>query len=176
MPYRDFRKVTKMSEVYRIATIDDAEEQFKVIDGAYESIRELGITFRAANADIEMIRENILENTSYVLEIDGSIAATISMKNLPELTELPFLYWFAVLPAFKNQGVGNRLHSYVEEVVVRNTLLAPGVVLATSKNHPWLLPMYERKGYEAFFERPLGDTDTLIFLKKTLIEQGQPAL
>ncbi|MDQ0887038.1 thiamine pyrophosphokinase [Paenibacillus sp. V4I9] len=55
-----------MSEIYRLATIEDAEEQFKVIDGAYESIRELGITFRAANGDIDLIRENLLELTSYV--------------------------------------------------------------------------------------------------------------
>lgn len=164
-----------MSEIYRLATIEDAEEQFKVIDGAYESIRELGITFRAANADIDLILENLIENTSYVLEIDGSIAATISLKNLPELTELPFLYWFAVLPEFKNQGVGNRLLTYVEEVIVRDTLLSSGVVLATSKNHPWLLPMYERKGYQAFHERPLGETDTLVYMKKTLFDQVQLA-
>jgi GNAT superfamily N-acetyltransferase len=164
-----------MNEIYRLATIEDVEEQFRVIDGAYASIRELGITFRAANADIDLIRENLLENTSYVLEIDGSIAATISLKNLPELTDLPFLYWFAVLPEFKHQGVGNRLLTYVEEVIVRDTLLSSGVVLATSKNHPWLLPMYERKGYQAFHERPLGETDTLVFLKKTLFEQVQIA-
>ncbi|MEC0231317.1 GNAT family N-acetyltransferase [Paenibacillus alba] len=164
-----------MSEIYRLATIADAEEQFKVIHEAYASIRELGITFRAANAELEVICENLAANTSYVLEINGSIAATLSLKNLPELTELPFLYWFAVAPAFKNQGVGNRLLAYVEEVIVRDTLLATGVVLATSKNHPWLLPMYERKGYAAFFERPLGETDTLVFMKKTLFSHADIA-
>ncbi|NQX65270.1 GNAT family N-acetyltransferase [Paenibacillus alba] len=164
-----------MSEIYRLATIEDAEEQFKVIHDAYASIRELGITFKAANADIEVIRENLAANTSYVLEINGSIAATLSLKNLPELTDLPFLYWFAVAPAFKNQGVGNRLLAYVEEVIVRDTLLAAGVVLATSKKHPWLLPMYERKGYAAFFERPLGETDTLVFMKKTLFSHADIA-
>ncbi|GGI43708.1 N-acetyltransferase [Paenibacillus marchantiophytorum] len=164
-----------MSEVYRLATIDDAEEQFQVIHRAYASIRELGITFLAANADIDLIKDNLLNNTNYVLEIDGSIAATLSLKNLPELTELPFLYWFAVSPAYKNQGIGNRLLAYVEEVIVRDTLLADGVVLATSQNHPWLLTMYQRKGYEAFFQRPLGDSDTLIFLKKKLLKQASLA-
>jgi ribosomal protein S18 acetylase RimI-like enzyme len=89
-----------------------------------------------------MIRENIIHNACYVLEIDGSIAATISLKNLEEVTDLPFLYWFAVLPFYKNQGIGNRLLTYVEEAIVRDTLLAPGVVLATSRKHPWLLAMY----------------------------------
>ncbi|TXK79838.1 GNAT family N-acetyltransferase [Paenibacillus sp. N3.4] len=164
-----------MSEIFRLANIQDAEEHLQVITEAYETIRDLGISFRAAHADLNMITENIIHNSTYVLEIDGKMAATISMKNLEEVTDLPFLYWFAVRPEYKNQGVGNRLLTYVEEVVVRDTLLEKGVVLATSKKHPWLLPMYERKGYEAFFERPLGDSDVLIFLKKTLIQQEQLA-
>ncbi|NEW05096.1 GNAT family N-acetyltransferase [Paenibacillus sp. SYP-B3998] len=162
-----------MSDKYRLATNADAEMMLEVISQAYESIRELGIAFRAASADLDMISENIINSSCYVLEIDGSIVATISLKNLEEVTDLPFLYWFAVLPSYKNQGVGNRLLTYVEEVVVRDTLLAPGVVLATSRNHPWLLAMYERKGYEPFHEKPLGEADTLIFLKKTLIKHTQ---
>jgi GNAT superfamily N-acetyltransferase len=161
-----------MRDVYRLATVQDADEVLQVIYQAYETIRELGITFHAAHADIEMITNNIIQNCCYVLEINGSIAATISLKDLEEVTDLPFLYWFAVLPSFKNQGVGNRLLTYVEEVIIRDTLLAPGVVLATSQKHPWLLAMYERKGYERFYERALGESDTLVFLKKALIQQS----
>ncbi|MEW9701354.1 GNAT family N-acetyltransferase [Paenibacillus sp. SI8] len=162
-----------LSHVYRLATEVDAEAIFQVIDQAYESIRELGIAFRAAHATIEMVTENIVHNACYILEINGSIAATLSLKSLEELTDLPFLYWFAVQPAYKNQGIGNLLITYVEEVVIRDTLLATGVVLATSVKHPWLLAMYERKGYERFHQRALGDDDTLVYLKKALIPQTQ---
>lgn len=164
-----------MGDVYRLATNEDAEEVFQVIVQAYETIRELGISFRAATADLDMIKENISQNACYVLEINGSIAATISLKNLEELTDLPFLYWFAVKPSFKNQGIGNRLLIYIEEVVVRDTLLAPGVVLATSQKHPWLLAMYERKGYVRFTEKALGESDTLVFLKKSLMKHTKLA-
>ncbi|WP_248923994.1 GNAT family N-acetyltransferase [Paenibacillus hamazuiensis] len=158
-----------MGEIIRQAAEADAERLFQVISEAYRSIRELGIEFRAVHADLDMVRSNVAEHTCYVLELDGVIAATLSLKSLPEVTPHPFVYWFAVDPAASGRGIGSRLLTYVERDVVRDTLLAPAVVLATSRKHPWLLPMYRRRGYEPFFERPLGQDDTLVFMKKTLL-------
>ena len=157
-----------MSYSYRLAAESDAEQVLRVIQGAYESIRQLGIEFRAVNADLEMITDNIKDNSCYILLDGDSIVATLSLKSLKEVTAHPFLYWFAVDPARGGQGLGDLLLTYVEEKIVRDTLLAEAVTLATSKKHPWLLPMYERRGYERFFERDLGTDDKLVYLTKKL--------
>ncbi|WP_282935935.1 GNAT family N-acetyltransferase [Paenibacillus sp. RC67] len=157
-----------MSYTYRLAAEEDAEQVLYVIQGAYESIRQLGIEFRAVHADLDMIVTNIKDNSCYILIHDGSVAATLSLKPLPEVTPHPFLYWFAVDPERSGQGLGDHLLTYVEEHIVRDTLNADAVTLATSKKHPWLLPMYERRGYERFFERDLGKDDQLVYLTKKL--------
>lgn len=161
-----------MSEIYRLAGPEDAGELLEVISGAYQSIRDLNIEFRAVHADLEMVRSNIQDNHCYVLQLDGAIAATISLKLQHDASEFPFLYWFAVHPRYANQGIGSRLLSFVEKRIVRDVHKAQAVTLATSKKHPWLLPMYERKGYRRFFERDLGTDDKLIFLKKVLVPEA----
>ncbi|WP_426445945.1 GNAT family N-acetyltransferase [Paenibacillus sp. S-38] len=161
-----------MTEVYRLAAAEDAEELLALILGAYQTIRELNIAFTAAQADLDLVRGNIVNNSCYVLEIDGEIAATISLKSLEEVTPHPFLYWFAVDPKQKGRGVGRRLLDHVEDTVVRLGLQASAVTLATSRKHPWLLPMYERRGYRPFFERDLGDDDKLVFMTKVLLQEA----
>jgi len=157
-----------MSYSYRLAAEDDAEQVLRVIQGAYESIRQLGIEFRAVHADLEMVADNIRDNACYVLLDEDSIVATLSLKSLKEVTPHPFLYWFAVDPLRSGQGLGDLLLTYVEERIVRDQLHAEAVTLATSRKHPWLLPMYERRGYERFFERDLGTDDKLVYLTKKL--------
>ncbi len=165
-------EVRKVSDTYRLATWKDAETLLDLITRAYESIRALDIAFTATEADLGMIQDNLTQHTCYVLEQNGSLVATISLKTLEEVTEYPFLYWFAVDPARANRGIGSKLLRYVEETVVRDTLQAPAVTLATSRKHPWLLAMYEKRGYVPFYERELGHDDTLVFLKKQLVGTG----
>ncbi|MCZ8521708.1 MULTISPECIES: GNAT family N-acetyltransferase [Paenibacillus] len=162
-----------MSEVYRLADAGDAEELLALILGAYQTIRELNIAFTAAQADIDLVRGNIVDNSCYVLEIDGEIAATVSLKSLEEVTPHPFLYWLAVDPKRKGQGLGRKLLDHLEGTVIRQGLQASAVTLATSRKHPWLLAMYERRGYRPFFERDLGTDDKLVFLTKRLTEEAE---
>ncbi|MEK8128748.1 GNAT family N-acetyltransferase [Paenibacillus filicis] len=157
-----------MSITYRLAVAQDAEHILRVIKGAYTSIERLGIAFRAVHADLDMVLDNIIQQSCYVLVQDGTILATLSLRSNSEVTPHPFLYWFAVDPAWGGKGIGSLLLTYVEETVVRDELKASAVTLATSRKHPWLLPMYERRGYERFFERALGTDDQLIFLTKPL--------
>ncbi|CAM5790699.1 GNAT family N-acetyltransferase [Brevibacillus borstelensis] len=164
-----------MSDQFRLATVKDAEKLLELIKRAYQTIRELEIEFTAVHADMEMILENLSEHTCFVLEREGRLLATISLRSLVEVTEYPFLYWFAVDPDCKNQGIGSRLLRYVEETVVRDTLHAPCATLATSRKHPWLLSMYERNGYIPFYERDLGHDDKLVFLQKRLIHSPTAA-
>lgn len=161
-----------MSEIYRLAVIEDGERLLTVIYEAYVTIRELELHWPAANANLALIQENIANSECYVLEIDGEIKATVTLskgEEIKALTDLPFLKWFAVDPAAQGKGVGNKLLTWVEEHIIREKLAAPAVTLATAEKHPWLLPMYERRGYERFvaFDPQNGD-GTMHLLKKVV--------
>ncbi len=69
-----------MSRQYRLATEADADELLSLTLRAYEPIRKLGINFAAATADKELVLNNIQKNACYVLEEDGRILATISLR------------------------------------------------------------------------------------------------
>lgn len=157
-----------MSELFRLATVEDAEELLDLTLRAYEPIRKLGIKFPAATATIQLVKENIQNSRCYIMEINGKIVATITARTYKEITNWPFLWWFAVDPLVKKKGVGSKLLTWVEETVIRDQLGAPAVTLATSDRHPWLIPMYERKGYERFFEVDQGEEGKGVFLRKIL--------
>ncbi|MEH6943079.1 GNAT family N-acetyltransferase [Bacillus sp. JJ722] len=158
-----------MTEQYRIATLKDAEAVLDVTHRAYEPIREMRLPFPAATATIDMMKENIYKHATYVAEDDGRLIATITLiypwGHWRNDAQYPYVWWFAVDPAFKKQGVGNRLLTYIEETIVRDTLKAPELTLATSIHHPWLIPMYERRGYKKVELIEL-ENDTVYVLRK----------
>lgn len=162
-----------MNDIYRLATLDDAEELLGVILRAYETIRELGINFPAAYADIEMVRDTVASHECYVFERDGKIIATVTisepMEQLKAIADFPFIMKFAVEPAFKGQGVGNRLLTWVEEDIARDKWKAEAVTLGTAERHPWLVQMYERRGYECIYEHETEDDGKMVLMKKQLI-------
>jgi GNAT superfamily N-acetyltransferase len=170
------RGETCMSEVYRLATPEDAERLLHVIYEAYETIRELELHWPAANADLALIQDNIAMNECYVLELDGEIVATLTLSK-EKLnrwnTDLPFLKWFAVDPKYQGIGIGTKLLTWVEEAVIRDKLGAPAVTLATAEKHPWLLPMYERKGYVRIESVDRGNGDGTMHLLRKIVN---PAL
>lgn len=87
-----------MSEVYRLAELKDAEQLLDVTYRAYQLIRELGLHWPAANADLALIEDNITANECYVLEVDGAVVATITLSKEEEIRKfspLPFVKWFA---------------------------------------------------------------------------------
>ncbi len=91
-----------MSRQYRLATEADADELLSLTLRAYEPIRKLGINFAAATADKELVLTNIQKNACYVLEEDGRILATISLRMPwgpnPGPYGVPHIWWFAVDP------------------------------------------------------------------------------
>lgn len=165
----------KMSkDTFRLATVADADEILDLTLKAYKPIRDLNISFSAAFADIHLITDNINGNSTYVLERDSKIIATITVRfpwNDENLSfRYPFIWWFAVHSDYKKNGEGKKLLKYVEETVLRDTLKAPAVILATSTKHPWLVEMYKRKGYEIYFEKKI-EGDTLVYMHKELIPE-----
>jgi len=161
-----------LAETVRLAELRDAERVREVIYEAYALIRELNLHWPAAHADVALVRDNIAENDCYVIEADGIIAGTITLSRKGEarqFTDLPFLKWFAVHPDYQGFGIGGRLLDYVEREIVLGRHGAPAVTLATAEKHPWLLPMYERRGYERYIAFDPGNGDgTMHLLRKIL--------
>ncbi|WP_060863396.1 hypothetical protein [Paenibacillus riograndensis] len=54
-----------MGEVYRLAELKDAERLLDITYRAYETIRELGLHWPAATADLALIKDNIAKNECY---------------------------------------------------------------------------------------------------------------
>jgi predicted N-acetyltransferase YhbS len=165
-----------MAEKVRLAQPEDAERVREVIHEAYALIRELNLHWPAAHADTALVRDNIAENDCYVIEVDGVIAGTITLSRTEEarqFTDLPFLKWFAVHPEYQGKGIGGRLLDHVEREIVLGRHGAPAVTLATAEKHPWLLPMYERRGYERFIAFDPGNGDGTIHLLRKILDPGR---
>lgn len=159
-----------MKNEFRLATNDDADNLLNVTLQAYKPIRELAIPFLAATADLALVKKNISQNLCYVYEEDKRIAATVSIRmpwgEHPGPFAVPHLWWFAVDPSFARKGVGSKLLHLVEEEIIKNMFKSPGVSLGTAKEHPWLVEMYERKGYVQDKEKHLAEGYTTVFLYK----------
>ncbi|WP_028393074.1 GNAT family N-acetyltransferase [Bacillus cihuensis] len=160
-----------MTEIIRLATLDDAERLLHVTLRAYKPIRELDIKWPAATADIELVKKNITDFSCYVLEKDGIIIATVTVRTFAEVPDLTCVWWFAVDPNYKGFGYGKKILDWVEEVVIRDQLNQSAVGLGTSPRHPWLVSMYERRGYEQIFETTHGDGQIGVFMRKSLLPE-----
>ncbi|MBA9025114.1 GNAT family N-acetyltransferase [Peribacillus huizhouensis] len=160
-----------MTEIIRLATLDDAERLLHVTLRAYKPIRKLDIKWPAATADIELVKKNITDFSCYVLEKDGIIIATVTVRTFAEVPDLTCVWWFAVDPNYKGFGYGKKILDWVEEVVIRDQLNQSAVGLGTSPRHPWLVSMYERRGYEQIFETNHGDGQIGVFMRKSLLAE-----
>ena len=52
----------------RVAHEQDAEELHSIMQVAFSPLRELGIDWPSVHADLEMVRDNLRQNTTFVLE------------------------------------------------------------------------------------------------------------
>lgn len=163
-------------DVIRVAVKEDAEEFLTLMQSAFKPLKDLGIEWPSVNVGLKDVTDNIVNSTAYVLERDGELISTITIR-FPwdediNISGYPFVWWFATKPEYKGQGKGDKLLTYVEETILRDTVKAPAVVLGTSlKFHPWLKGIYERRGYELYFEheQEYGDIDGL--MHKVLIPE-----
>jgi len=158
---------------YRQATLKDAPELLDLSLRAYAPIRELGIHFAAATADLALVEKNVRENMCFVMEEDGRIVSTISARMpwgpSPGPYGVPHLWWFASDPDAGRKGIGREMITWAEETMIRDTLKSPAVSLGTADKHPWLIDMYKRRGYEIQGSKDLGKGHLTIYMKKILI-------
>ncbi|MDP4097086.1 GNAT family N-acetyltransferase [Paenibacillus sp. P96] len=168
-----------MGEQFRLAGLPDAERLRALIFAAYSPIRELELHWPAANASLEQIQGNIVQNECYVLEADGTIVATITLSkgdDVKHITDLPFIKWFAVDPADQGKGYGGRLLDWVETRIIRDKLGASAVTLGTAEKHPWLLSMYERRGYESIYSFDPGNGDGVGHLLRKVVNPYEQSM
>lgn len=160
----------------RIAEQADAKELQQLMYEAFTPLRELGINWPSVNADVESVLKNLTESTTFVLENDDEIISTITVRypwqGKRRISIYPFMWWFATKPKYEGQGLGSKLLTYVEETFLRDTLKAPAVTLGTSaRKHPWLLSIYEKRGYEIYDEHESDDGDLGVIMRKVLIPE-----
>ncbi|MDK2599743.1 GNAT family N-acetyltransferase [Bacillus stercoris] len=160
-----------MKPQYRLAVERDAEQLLELTLRAYEPIRKLGIRFAAAHADLDLVLKNIRKNACYVMEEDGRIIATISLR-MPwghSRDRMAFrISGGSLWTPIPVKGIGTKLLQWLEETILRDTLKVPFVSLGTADKHPWLIEMYERKGYVRSGEQDLGKGHITVYMKKQL--------
>lgn len=69
-----------MGYTFRLATEADIEALLELTTRAYEPIRELGIQFQAAHADFALVQKNVQKNLCYVMEENGELLSTLSLR------------------------------------------------------------------------------------------------
>ena len=132
-----------MSEIQiRIANEQDTKEIHQLMYDAFTPLRNLGINWPSVNATLDVVRDNLKHNTTFVLENEKEIISTITVRYPWETTKqisgYPFVWWFAIHPSYDGRGYGSQLLKYVEETFLRDTLKAAAVTLGTSARiHPW---------------------------------------
>lgn len=67
-------------DIFRVATVDDAPEFLELLSSAFQSVKELGIDWPSTNADLAMVTENIVNSSAFVLERNGKLISTITVR------------------------------------------------------------------------------------------------
>nr|WP_113866040.1 GNAT family N-acetyltransferase [Brenneria salicis]NMN90156.1 ribosomal protein S18 acetylase RimI-like enzyme [Brenneria salicis ATCC 15712 = DSM 30166]RBP63223.1 ribosomal protein S18 acetylase RimI-like enzyme [Brenneria salicis ATCC 15712 = DSM 30166]RLM30881.1 GNAT family N-acetyltransferase [Brenneria salicis ATCC 15712 = DSM 30166] len=164
-----------MSTVFRQATLEDDESFLALALAAFEPIRRLGINFSAAHADIEMVRRHIASHGVYVMEKDGTMVSSFTIRYPwgpePGPYGLPHLGWFATHPDYKKQGLGRQMMAWLEQNVLIAQLKAPAVSLGTAQSHPWLVEMYKNYGFREIGQANLGKGHLTIYMEKIFDDQ-----
>ena len=109
-----------MSETnIRIANMEDAEELHQLMYDAFTPLRELGIDWPSVNADLEMVKNNLENNTTFVMVKGNEIISTITVRypwgSVRSISGYPLYGGFATKPSYDGQGYGSQLLRYVEE-------------------------------------------------------------
>ncbi|WP_414840797.1 GNAT family N-acetyltransferase [Enterococcus saccharolyticus] len=159
----------------RIATKEDAPAFLELIQESFQEVKDYGIDWPSTNATLESVIENIETGIALVLEREGRLISTITVRqpweNETPISNYPFLWWFATADELKGQGIGKKFIKQVEEEFLVKVLKAPAYVIGTSgRKHPWLLDMYLRNGYQILTTREDED-DTGVALYKVLIPE-----
>lgn len=158
--------------IFRLITSGEIPIYQMLLHQAYQSVSEMGIHFTAATVKQKQIHHHIESNAVYILEIEGKLVSTLSIRfpwgNNPGPYGVPHLGWFATDPNYKGQGYGNQLWDWVEQHILIKQLKLPAVTLGTAANHPWLAQIYIKKGFKQIGFANLTTDHTTLYFEKIL--------
>ena len=161
-----------MSEVFRLLAEKDIEKFQRLLTAAYADDLQYGIRFQAAFATVEDIKLHLEGNLCYVLERDGEIITSCSLRMPwgpnPGPDVFPHLGWVVTQSRYKRLGFSSRMLDWLEQEILIKQFKAPAVTLGTAEEHPWLITMYEKRGYVAYLKRRLREDHITVYMKKTL--------
>lgn len=159
---------------FRQLTLDDRHSYLSLMLAAYAPIRELGIHFDAATADLDRVSRHLQQHAVYGLFASDRLASSLTLRfpwgPLPGPFGLPHIGWFGTDPAFTGQQLGRTLLEWVEQHILRDQLKAPAVSLGTAVSHPWLKEMYLKRGFAPIHETNLGKGHITLYMQKILDE------
>lgn len=162
-----------MNPIFRQLTPEDNHAYLELMLAAYAPIRELGIHFDAATADLERVTRHLSEHGVYAMLVDGKMVSSVTLRYpwgpLPGPFGLPHIGWFGAHPAYSGHSYGKKIQDWVEQEILLKQLKAPAVSLGTATSHPWLKEMYLKRGFQPMMERDLGKGHVTLFMKKSSI-------
>lgn len=129
---------------FRESTPSDRPELVSLYCDAYSRLADQGFPTYAADADAEMIAEWQQEATVRVVTKEGELIGAVRIR--PERDgKLPQIGRIAVRSEWTGEGLGSALLAHAEEQVRGRG--HDQVRLATFTDHPFLVEMYESRGY-----------------------------
>ncbi len=157
---------------FRQLTLDDRHSYLSLMLHAYAPIREMGIHFDAATADLAQVSQHLQQHGVYGLFVGDRLASSLTLRYpwgpLPGPFGLPHIGWFGSDPDFQGQQLGRKMLAWVEQHILRDQLKAPAVSLGTAVSHPWLKEMYLQRGFQPMHETDLGKGHITLYMKKIL--------
>ena len=168
-----------MSLEFRQVREDEVDTYQALVHAAYAPTLTMGIKFDAATADKEKTLQHLRSHGVYALYADGIMVSTVTLRYpwgpLPGPFGLPHIGWFAAHPDYPGKQYGRLVQERLEQDILLGQLRVPAVSLGTAINHPWLIEMYKKRGFQLMHTTDLGKGHITQYMKKVLDEEAHKA-
>ncbi|MBD9659828.1 MULTISPECIES: GNAT family N-acetyltransferase [Pantoea] len=168
-----------MSLEFRQVREDEVETYQALMHAAYAPTLALGIKFDAATADLAKTLRHLQSHGVYALYADDVMVSSVTVRYpwgpLPGPFGLPHIGWFGAHPDYPGQQFGRQVQDRLEQEILLGQLRAPAVSLGTATNHPWLIEMYKKRGFQLMHTTDLGKGHITQYMKKVLDESAHDA-
>ncbi|HBZ15417.1 GNAT family N-acetyltransferase [Pantoea sp. NPDC088449] len=168
-----------MSLIFRQVREDEVETYQALMHAAYAPTLALGIKFDAATADRAKTLRHLQSHGVYALYADDVMVSSVTVRYpwgpLPGPFGLPHIGWFGAHPDYPGLQYGRQVQDRLEQEILRGKLRAPAVSLGTATSHPWLIDMYQKRGFQLMHTTDLGKGHITQYMKKVLDEAAHDA-
>ena len=160
---------------YRQLLTSDADIFYPLLHAAYSEIKDLGIHFDAATADLTAMTQHLNNHAVYGMFENDILIASVTLRypwsQQPGPFGLPHIGWFATAPTHRGQNLGKKILDWFENTILLQQLRAPAYSLGTAESHPWLVNYYQTLGFTAVTKKDLGKGHITIFMQKIIDQQ-----